>query len=58
MSTFYFGGFYDTNVTLKVKSVSEKNSIFKVLGNDTFKVSYAIFPYYIKINHSCYSNKT
>ena len=40
--------FYDKNVTLKVKSVSEKNSRFKVLVSDTFKVFYAIFPKKIK----------
>ena len=37
--------FYDKNVALKVKNVSEKTSKFKVLGSDTFKVFYAIFPY-------------
>ena len=36
--------FYDKNVTLKVKSVSEKNSRFKVLVSDTLKVFYVIFP--------------
>ena len=36
--------FYDKNVTLKVKSVSEKSSRFKVLVSDTFKFFNAIFP--------------
>ena len=36
--------FYDKNVSLKVKSVSEKISRFKVLVNDTSNVFYAIFP--------------
>ena len=44
--------FNDKNVTLKVKSVSEKTSKFKVLVNDTFKVFYAIFPIFILFNHS------
>ena len=38
-----FEVFYDKNVTLKVKSVSEKTSRFKVLVSDTFKVFYVIF---------------
>lgn len=37
--------FCDINVILKVKSVSEKTSKFKVQVNDTLRVFYAIFPF-------------
>ena len=36
--------FYDKNISLKVKSVSEKFSEFKMILSDTSRVFYAIFP--------------